>query len=451
MNLTIDFNKVVGKIKPMHGVGQGPLVGTDTQYFHYLKDANIPYARLHDVGGWFGGNMWVDIPNIFRNFEADENDENSYDFTFTDLYLKGLIDNNVEPYYRLGVTIENFHEIKAYRIFPPKNYEKWARICEHIIRHYNEGWANGFHYNIKHWEIWNEPDNTEIIPKNNMWRGTKEQYFELYAVTSKHLKKCFGDKIKVGGYACTGLYIWGLPEEYQNKMKKEATEYYESLKYHVAFFESFIEYVKENNLPLDFFSHHSYLSVKDTVKMQLALEKRLEELGLGNIEIHMNEWSVRPSLEAKDSCNAAHDLAMLCAMQDTKMSVMCFYDARMKVNGYSGLFTETTMGPLATYFAFKAFGELYEMGNQSEVMGLGEGVYATAAVSADKKIRGFVITSIDNDETVTTNLPKDMAAYLIDENHYMTKVKLNAGKFKLNKNEVIFFTNKEIKQYEEEC
>ena len=90
MDLTIDFNKVVGKIKPMHGVGQGPLVGTDTQYFHYLKDANIPYARLHDVGGWFGGNMWVDIPNIFRDFEADENDENSYDFAFTDLYLKGL-------------------------------------------------------------------------------------------------------------------------------------------------------------------------------------------------------------------------------------------------------------------------------------------------------------------------------------------------------------------------
>ena len=48
-----------------------------------------------------------------------------------------------------------------------------------------------------------------------------------------------------------------------------------------------------------------------------------------------------------------------------------------------------------------------------------------------------MITSIDNDETITTNLPEDMAAYLIDENHYMTKVKLNAGKFKLNKNEVI--------------
>ena len=445
MNLTIDLNKVTGKIKPMHGVGQGPLVGTDTQYFHYLKDAHIPYARLHDVGGWFGGNMWVDIPNIFRDFDADVNDENSYDFTFTDLYLKGLIENGVEPYFRLGVTIENFHEIKAYRIFPPKDFQKWAEICEHIVRHYNEGWANGYNYGITYWEIWNEPDNTEIIPKNNMWRGTKEQYFDLYAVTSKHLKKCFGDKIKIGGYASTGLYTWGLSEDYQNALTREEPVYYKGLEYHVTFFESFIEFVKKNNLPLDFFSHHSYLSVKDTVKMQLALEKRLEELDMGGVEIHLNEWSVRPSLTAKDSCNAAHDLAMLCAMQNTKVALMCFYDARMKVNGYSGLFTEVTYGPLATYFAFKAFGELFVMGNQVDVDGLEDGVYATAAISDDKSKRGIVITNIEGDKTINADIPDDMQAYLIDEDHYMVKTDVCGKEFTLKQNEVIFFTNEEIK------
>ena len=66
-HITIDVNNVIGKIKPMHGVGQPPMIGTDTDTFHYLTEANIPYARLHDVGGWFGGNLFVDIPNIFRN------------------------------------------------------------------------------------------------------------------------------------------------------------------------------------------------------------------------------------------------------------------------------------------------------------------------------------------------------------------------------------------------
>ena len=91
----------------------------------------------------------------------------------------------------MGVTIENQCYIRAYHIHPPKDFGKWARICEHIIRHYNEGWANGFHFGIVYWEIWNEPDNG-LPGENQMWTGTDEEYFALYDVTAKHLKKCFG-------------------------------------------------------------------------------------------------------------------------------------------------------------------------------------------------------------------------------------------------------------------
>jgi len=42
---------------------------------------------------------------------------------------------------------------------PPKDFNKWARICVNIIRHYNDGWAGGYHWGIKYWEVWNEPDN----------------------------------------------------------------------------------------------------------------------------------------------------------------------------------------------------------------------------------------------------------------------------------------------------
>ena len=87
MNLNANFNNILGKIKPMHAVNGAPLVGLSEKYFRYFSDAGIPYSRLHDVGGWFGGNMFVDIPNIFRDFDADENDPASYDFTFTDWLL----------------------------------------------------------------------------------------------------------------------------------------------------------------------------------------------------------------------------------------------------------------------------------------------------------------------------------------------------------------------------
>ncbi|MBO5908720.1 MAG: hypothetical protein J6Q67_02930, partial [Clostridia bacterium] len=143
--INIDFSKQIGNIKPMHAVGQPPFAGGflkfDFSYINHLKEANIPYSRLHDVGGAFGGNRFVDIPNLFRDFDADENDPISYDFAFTDVLLEAMNEYGIKPIFRLGVTIENQAHIKAYRINPPNDPAKWARICEHVIRHYNEGWA----------------------------------------------------------------------------------------------------------------------------------------------------------------------------------------------------------------------------------------------------------------------------------------------------------------------
>ena len=157
MKITANFDNITGKIKPMHAVGQPPLYSFDSGMFHYITEANIPYSRLHDMGGAYGRNLYVDIPNLFRDFDADETKEENYDFTFTDVLLEDMFKAGMEPFFRLGVTIENAYNIKAYRIYPPKDFAKWARICEHVIRHYNEGWANGYKYGIKYWEIWNEP------------------------------------------------------------------------------------------------------------------------------------------------------------------------------------------------------------------------------------------------------------------------------------------------------
>ena len=68
MKLQFDFEKKLGKIKPMHAVGQPPLGvsddGIDDSLFHYLEEANVPYSRMHDVYGHFGGFLFVDIPIV---------------------------------------------------------------------------------------------------------------------------------------------------------------------------------------------------------------------------------------------------------------------------------------------------------------------------------------------------------------------------------------------------
>ena len=63
-------------------------------------------------------------------------------------------------------------------------------------QHYNDGWARGYHLGIRYWEIWNEPD---LIP---FWAGTREQFYALYAATSRALARLH-PWMQVGGPALT--------------------------------------------------------------------------------------------------------------------------------------------------------------------------------------------------------------------------------------------------------
>ena len=428
VNINIDFSQTTGKIKAMHAVGQPPFTGTDFSYLHYLDEANIPFSRLHDVGGRYGANCFVDIPNIFRNFDADENNPESYDFAFTDLLIKALKEHNCNPIFRLGVTIENFHQIKAYRIFPPKDFAKWARICEKIVRHYNEGWANGYHYGIVYWEIWNEPEN-DVQPYNQMWKGTDEEYFELYDITSKHLKNCFGDSIKIGGYSSCGFY--GELPKGEFDIPPARAEYL------TAFFLDFMKYIKEHNSPLDFFSWHSYGSVEQTEIMDEFVDKTLNEYGYSHVEPQINEWNNAFSKETRGTSQAsAKAAAMMCSMQNRRPDILCYYDARIGISGYGGLFNPLTFEPFCTYYSFKAFGELYKRGNQVKCESDKKGVYAVAATDGNEK--AILISNISGeDANIITNC-ENMTVYIIDEENFFTETKLNSKQFTIKQNQVVF-------------
>lgn len=140
--LKIDQTKVLGKLKPMNAVNNGPVRAPKAQArgnFDAYAAAGFPYARLHDANLCYsyGGPHVVDITAIFPNFDADENNPDSYDFLLTDRYLSNIVDAGTKVFYRLGQSIE--HWAKKYDIFAPKDFHKWARICEHIILHYNVG------------------------------------------------------------------------------------------------------------------------------------------------------------------------------------------------------------------------------------------------------------------------------------------------------------------------
>lgn len=418
--IKVDFNEKIGKIKPLHGVGQPPFTAEvyecpDFSMISYLKEAGIPYSRLHDVGGAFGGNRFVDIPNVFRDFDADPYEPASYDFAFTDQLITALINNGVEPVYRLGVSIEGFSSIKYYRIVPPKDFMKWAIICEHIIRHYTEGWADGFRYDMKYWEIWNEPDNNGDINRNNMWRGTKEQYYELYEIASKHIKKCF-PHLKVGGYAGCGFYVLtGRPSA-----NTGTTGRYE---YFMDFFKGFMKHIKENNCPLDFFTWHSYDWIEPMKVYADFVRKALDEAGYTNAESICNEWCCDTEDIGKAK-GAAYICGMILAMQDMPIDGSMVYDARFGIGPYCVLFNPATSLPYPAFYGMKAFNELYKRGNQVLLTCDQEEVYAVAAAG---EADGYIV--IDNytqkDISISLDLQKEIVeCFLINEENHMTQCDL---------------------------
>jgi len=402
MKITADFSKTLGKIKAMHAGGQPPLDHISTEHFHYLTDAGIPQARLHDEAGCYGRNQFVDIPNIFRDFSADENDPASYSFAFTDIIIKALIDADVEPYFRLGVTIENFRLIERLTTFPPADFDKWARICEHIIRHYNEGWADGFHYGITYWEIWNEADDCLDPNESSMWAGPMEEYFRLYDVTAKHLKACFGDSIKVGGYAATGVNAYAQDEKLEGlgRPAKDNEEH------RIEFIHGFFEYIKEHNSPIDFFSYHTYNPVKVSVEHVRYYDRLLAKYGYSHVERHLNEWNLcwaLPGVHPNDKENPAFPpstLAMMLAMQREAVDILHYYDMRMEKSCCGGLFNSETRKPNNTYWVFHMFNALYKLGTEAMCESDDDAVYTAAATNGKRS--DLVIANTKNESVEIT-------------------------------------------------
>ncbi len=437
MKITADFTNITGKIKPMHGVGQPPLSlwrVTDTAYMHYLGEAGIPYSRLHDTGGRYGAGVYVDVPNLFRDFDADENLPESYDFSSTDILLNNLKKQGVEPFYRLGITIENDHAVRCYRNFPPKSPEKWARICEHIIRHYNEGWADGYRLGITYWEIWNEPD--DCVPHKDaaMWQGSEEDYFTLYEAASKHLKACFGDTIKVGGYASCGFYSLendpdgtGVPrpvtvmgEDGFRRIAEGAVR----TDYFLEFFHHFLQHVKKTGAPLDFFSWHSYATPARTMQMAEYCRRVLTIEGFGDVEDVLNEWNTCHDDRRGTAYASSNVLAMMLGMQKQTTSVCTYYDASMGLMNYSGLFNGETHKPHLSYFTFLAFNRLYRMKNEvftsSDEPDLWVGA---AAPDAGSTLRPTLLVSNTSAKAVTvelslTGVDPDNAEILVIDDTY---------------------------------
>ena len=419
-NITVHLCDPIGKMKPMNAVNNGPvgviIPSQNRNNFEAYKAARIPYCRNHDASEWidYGGEFVVDIYNLFPDFDKDPYDPENYEFAVTDALVKFTQDTGTEVYYRLGARIE--HQCKKYRTRMPKDFKKWAVICEHVIRHYNEGWANGFRYGMQYWEIWNEPDlDTDDVPmeKHRCWGGTAKEFYEFYAVAATHLKACF-PHLKIGGPAIahrTGEWLDG----FLSRLTRETPR-----------------------VPLDFFSWHWYgTNPEEMIARCRLVRQKLDAAGYTETESHLNEWNYvahwgSPWLDTVKEIIGLRGASFLAAcmakgQNEPSMDMMMYYEVAPTT--MNGVFDFYTCQPIKGYWALYGFSDLCDLGTHIRADSDDPDVYTVAAKDESGR-SALLVTYYTHEEnreekTVTVTYcgadPCDTDIYTVDESYSYEK------------------------------
>lgn len=381
--LTVDFAAAQGDLRALHGINKGPLAPNGlVDLTAAQRRLRVPSTRLHDCH--HPNPAVVDIHAVFPNPDADPALPASYEFRATDEYLAAVRATGAEIIYRLGESIE--HQTVKRHVYPPRDPARWAAVCAGIVRHYNDGWAAGFRYGIRYWEIWNEPENRPV-----MWTGTDAQFLELYRVTSRLLRAQF-PTIKIGGPAF-GYYG-----------KFDGTDLQPS-----EFCAAFLDLCRREALPLDFFSWHCYTdNPAELVARARAVRRVLDDRSFAQTESHLNEWNLLPGntwdvlsrqatpetrQRAADQMAGAPGGAFLVAalleLQDAPVDVCNFYHGE---TGGFGLFTEVG-APTRNYYALLAFAQLLETPKRVGTTGGVPGKVAVAAGVRENKASAAVLVA----------------------------------------------------------
>lgn len=333
-SMVVETTKVEGRIKPLTGVNGAP----DVRFLDPrsitpprppdvsvgYKAAGVTLIRLHDSYG-------ADLNMLFPNLAANPTDPASYNFKPTDTLVQSIRSIGAEVIFRLG-------RDKNTAAPAPKDVAKYAEIIQHIVLHYNRGWANGFQNTVKYWEIWNEPDLGRI-----WWSGTPPEYFAFYSAASKAVKAA-DPQAMVGGPTIA--------------MVNEITPYREG----------FLDYVQTENLPLDFYSWHWYSTDADDpydfARIAPAMRDMLDRRGFKRTLNVLDEWnSDSRSARAPDPMQLATFLTSArIYMQDAPIDLDAYHRA-------DGEFGEDGNTPTPIGWALLATGQMAETPHRLKLSG----------------------------------------------------------------------------------
>lgn len=406
--ITVDFGKTSRAIKAQHGLCNYPVSchhaegSLDTESAEKAKalfaEMKVPVTRLKDQMHR-GYGKCLEVPYIFRDFSKDPNDPKNYFFINTTNSVKDSAGKVPTVMIRLGAPREYWEPIYNKK---PADYEKFAAVCCNIIRHVNDGWAKGLKAGVKYWEIWNRADDSQC------WSGgTAEDYYRLYEVVARKIK-ALHPRLKVGGPAaadCSG---------------------------DAKFLQGFLDYVKKNNVPVDFVSWNYYGTDPDEAFEQAKKVRRMVIAAKlpKRVEIINDEWNCMTFDEngrfyvpyVRNMHGAAFDAAFMIQMHKAHMDFSTYYDCQMNVP-WGGLVNPGWVYAHKPLYSFVAFSRLYRLGTSAAVRTAGRNLYVLAATDGEKKgILASVYQEKRDRVEIDTGVKGEKKVYLLDETHDLEEI-----------------------------
>jgi hypothetical protein len=351
-NLAVDVAKDAGRIRSFQGLNgpPSPIMDGLPDLVEQYRELRVDQVRTHDFMGpteidsrymYHEENLASLIPDpiqridvvkagnssiIFPDWNADPEKPESYRFGPTDKVIAAIRASGAEVYYRIGRSWGALAD-------PPPDFDKYANIVRHIAMHYNQGWANGFHYQIRYWEFWNEPE--------GFWGGTPEQFYSIYEKTARALKS-LDPSLRVGGPAEASPHGPGPMGD------------------------GFLSYCAAHQVPLDFFSWHTYAfdsaDPYDSVRLGKEIRENLDKYGFRNAESILSEWNlsydytIQEAAELQSAHNAAFVGAVLTYFQDAPIDHAHFYRGDA---AWMGLF-DLNGNYYKPAYVFKAMGQMLD-------------------------------------------------------------------------------------------
>lgn len=295
--------------------------GLRTSWIEQLRlskeQCGFEYLRMH---GLFDDDMCV----VF-----EKNDSTlSFNWQYIDEVYDRMLNAGVRPFVELSFFPEAIAKKDSkmqmwYRnrvSYDEQRIGRWAELVKAFTQHVVERYGID---EVRQWyfEVWNEP-NLNFKPKAGFFDGTKSQYFNMYKLSAKAVKS-IDSRLRVGGPA-TSNFIADHRHDGEvldnNKSVFYPQETINKQQWKGVWIEEFLEYCKNEQLPVDFISCHAYPTDyaldpvsgkgKDAIRYihslrdDLAwLRKTIKASAYPNAELHITEWSTSPN-----SRDIMHDL-----------------------------------------------------------------------------------------------------------------------------------------------